>query len=176
MTTKAEKLARELIALSERYSPKDFEKAAELLLSGQLFAQATETALKARNAVAAAKQRVSKGKPTRQSRPGLVTRSDNVDREPVQLELDDLLRDVEEQEREALGAFALRFQNREILKTGLSARIFAEQVGIDLPAKLPSRTTLLRVLVRELSHLSKDSRETWLREAERFGNSESSLQ
>jgi hypothetical protein len=176
MTTKAEKLAWELVALTERYSPKDFEKATELLLSGQLFAQTTEAALSARQALAASTRKDSKAKDSGNPKRNKGTQIKAERLEPTQLELDEILREVAEPERERLDAFALRFLNRDILRTGLSARAFAEQVGIDLPLKLPSRASLLKLLLQELSRLPKDSRDNWLAEAERSGSGESSLQ
>lgn len=169
MTTKAEKLARELIALSERYSERDFDRATELLLSGELFAKAVRTARQTREATKAAKRRLA-------ARNRLTAKPADASEVPVQLDLDDLLQGLGEGDREQLALFAKRFQNREVLENGSATRMFAERLGLELPKSLPARPALLKVLLRELRLFPEDVRSGLLKEADRLGNSESSLQ
>jgi len=172
MTTKAEKLARELIALSERYSERDFDRASELLLSGELFSKAVGTARDTRAAVNSAKRKSK----TKDRLPQSGANPANAADSHVQLDLDDLLRGFDESGREELVSFAKRFQSREVLENGTSVRVFAEQLGIQLPKKLPARPALLKSVLRELRCLSQEERSRFLTAADRIGNGESSLQ
>jgi len=176
MTTKAERLAWELIGLSERYSPKDFERASELLQSGQLFQHATAAALDAKKAASFSRTRSGAPKGRRQRKISLDAPVSEDERLPIQMEINGLLESAEGPDRERLIAFAARFQNRDILRTSLSARGFAEQIGVDLPLKTPSRGMLLKLILEALRTLPQEPRDKWLMEADRSGSSESSLQ
>lgn len=178
MTSKAEKLARELIALSERYSDRDFDRASELLMSGDLFAHAISATRTARSmggkraTQKAASQRRLPLRPT-SNQP---TKPRNVSDPLTRLEIDDLLGNLEGEEREDLRSFAMRFQSREILESGSSARMFAQQMGVQLPKSIPARPTLLKTLIKRLLDVPREARANLLREATRIGNGESSLQ
>ncbi|WP_155006398.1 hypothetical protein [Sphingomonas hengshuiensis] len=170
-------MARELIALSERYSDREFDRASELLMSGELFANAMGAARTAR--ILAGKGAAQKAGPRRLPPPPASNqppKARNASEPLPHLEIDDLLGDLEGEEREALSSFAMRFQSREILESGSSARMFAQQMGVQLSKSIPARQTLLRTLLRHLLDVPRDSRANLLREADRSGNGESSLQ
>ncbi len=178
MTSKAEKLARELIALSERYSDRDFDRASELLMSGDFFASALGAARTARSlAGRGAAQKVARQhrlplRPATNQPAKPRSASDPL----TQFEIDDLLDDLEGEERNDLSSFATRFQSREILESGSSARIFAQQMGVQLPRSIPTRAALLKTLLKRLLDVPREARANLLREASRIGNGESSLQ
>jgi hypothetical protein len=164
--TKAERLARELIALSQRYSEHDFVLAGDLLLTGRLFTHAVKTARTARGAAMDTAAKVHRASADRS------TKADA----SQQLDLENLLDDADEAERRELVSFATRFQNREILESGSSARVFARQIGLDLPKTIPERAVLTRALVRRLREIPRDVRSSLILETDRIGTGESSLQ
>lgn len=175
MTTNAEKLARELIALSERYSDRDFERAAELLLTGKLFSQALGTARHAR-AVAKSAPHKSPSRDGRLSaRPTNAGTGRRADAQPAQLDLDALLGDADNDDRSELAAFATRMQSREILPSGPSVRAFAQQMGMELPKSIPPRPALVKTLIRRLREMPKDVRSKLIGELDQVGTGESSL-
>jgi hypothetical protein len=175
MTTNAEKLARELIALSERYSKRDFERASELLLSGKFFSQVVGTAKAARGKAKHVAQDTTsqvelKGVPSKAQLSAQLKAES-----PDQLDLVSLLNDVEEAERMELISFATRFQNREILGSRSATRAFAQQIGIDLSKSMPARAALAKNFIRRLREVPRDVRSNLIREADRIGTGESSL-
>ncbi|MBV9881795.1 MAG: hypothetical protein JO276_02170 [Sphingomonadaceae bacterium] len=178
MTSKAEKLARELIALSERYSDRDFDRASELLMSGALFSSTIGAARAARSSATtgAMKKVVSQRRLPLRPATQRPDKSRSASDPLTQLELDDLFGDLEWEERNDLSSFAMRFQRREILESGPSARIFAQQMGVQLPKSIPARPALLKTLLKRLLDVPREARANLLREADRIDNGESSLQ
>lgn len=172
MTTKAEKLARELAALRLRYSERDFDEAARLLQTGDLFAPALAAA---RAAPANRRQSVHKpgqGRAAKDTSP-VAAEHPNVlsDRE-----ISDLVRPLDDAERAPLAHFAIAFENRSLLATGSAVRTFSEQLGLELPRTLPSRTVLLKRLLTRLLALAPEPRERLLQQAPRLANTDSALQ
>lgn len=178
MTSKAEKLARELIALSERYSDRDFDRASELLMSGSLFATTVGAARVARGAATKGAARKVTGQPRLPLSPtgSQPDKPQSAADSIPPLDIDSLLGDLEGEERSALRSFAIRFQNREVLESGPSARIFAQQMGVQLPKALPARSALLKTLLGSLLDANPEARASLLREANRIGTGVSSLQ
>lgn len=178
MTSKAEKLARELIALTERYSDGDFDRASDLLSSGSLFAstiEATRTARSFGRRTAAKKPADQHRLPLRPaSNPSAKPRKAS---EPLtRMEIDDLLGEIETKEKDDLSSFAMSFQSRDILENGSSVRMFAQQMGVQLPKTIPARPVLLKRFLKRLLDMPREARQNLLKEAARIGNGESSLQ
>ena len=92
------------------------------------------------------------------------------------MEIDDLLGDLEAEEKYDLSSFAMRFQSREILENGSSVRMFAQQMGVQLPKSIPARPALLKTLLKKLLDVPREARVNLLQEATRIGSGESSLQ
>lgn len=175
MTTNAEKLARELIALNERYSAKDFDRASELLRSGELFERAVKTArIASAGAGASVISNGSRkgGKSARTSASSATTKANMY----VQLDLKNLLTDLIDDDRSSILSFAEKFQNRSILRDAPAARIFAQRLGLELPKTLPPRAILLKSIVARLRELTPDNRAEALLDAERIGKEGSALQ
>lgn len=177
MTTRAEKLARELIALSEQYTCKDFERASELLLSGELFRQTVTAAQIARNIVGVAAERKGTTQPRLPLRDAARSRPKR--QAMTQLTTDEakkLLNVFEEHERATVSLFMDQFLKRNILASGSAIRTFAAQIGCHVPSKLPPRLNLLRTLLRQLADVPVESRAALFNEAVRIETGESSLQ
>jgi len=167
MTTNAEKLARELIALNQRYSRRDFDRACELLITGEFFAQPVRAAKLARRITAKSDALMPQLKLSAVS-------PSNVDSSEI-FDLSNLLIGMDDSEKGELIIFAERMRNREILPNGSSARAFADQLGLRLPKSIPSRPTLARKFVQLLREIPRDKRSNLLQEANRIGTGESSL-
>lgn len=159
--SKAEKLARELIALRLRFSDRDFEGAMSILSSGQLLELPLEGARRVKS--------LSRPKPNAKVRPTGQGRS-----EGAELAVQRLYEKVAGDE--TLEGFVRQFLDRQTLRTGSAIRAFAETLDLQLPRKLPSRIAILEHLVRQLLRLSHSERPPFVRQADELENGESSLQ
>lgn len=154
--TKAEKLARELVTLTSKYSESDFARAEEILASGELF-----------RPIIRVSRKVPRGKTPKRNLP-------RPSRASTQESIHDLLTALPQGERDELEQFADRFVTRRVLATTGAARAFAQQAGIDLPKKLPPRGEIAKRLVVRLQEIPAYARSQFIEEAKRIGT-ESSL-
>ena len=175
MTTKAEKLAWELVALAQRYHARDFEKATDMLMSGELFSRAVDGSRKARTASAKRSTVAAQSSPHKASEPvAAPTKADSADQ--AQLELESWLANLNDvEQRDELAKFASKFQARAILKTGLMSRAFAEQIGLNLPKTLPPRPRILEAILLHLHRLPAVERSSALKYADQADTGISAL-
>lgn len=158
---KAERLARELIALRLKFSDRDFQEAISLLSSGSFLELPIEAAREA-----------TKGP---QSRANSKARSRQQDRSlGVELAIE-RLKDRAAGD-ETLQSFVRQFLNREILRSGPAVRAFAETLGLQLSRKLPSRIATAETLVKQLLKLPTSDRAPFVQQAGELDGGESSLQ
>ena len=155
--TKAEKLARELAALAARYTDADFERAEEILTSGDLF-----------QSVIRAAKRLPRGAGQRRRAVPLRERIDDMD------SIRSLVSALPENEREELLKFSNRLIGRRILTTTSATRSFAQLAGVDLPKKLPPRGQIAKRLAARLQEAPPHLRSQLIEAANRMGT-ESSL-
>lgn len=160
MTTKAERLAKELVGLSVKYSGQDFDKAIELISSEKFFQSTLVSVKKVRNTLRS-KQRPKRGERTEIETTELT----------ISEKFDALLT-----ENPKLREFSDSFLKKEILVDGQSVRAFGEIADLELPKKLPSRTVLLERFIRHLMSLSPAIRNILIDQSPQIGNRESSLQ
>lgn len=172
MRSKAERLARELIALHGRYSARDFDAAAQLLSSGRLF-EGVVIAAEAARPVPVAREI---GDKVQKRRLVKVAGGPSHDAAEEPAEILAGLPGLEAADREELLAFAYRFADRKVLGQAGAIRSFAQGIGLSLPGKLPSRRTLLATFMQQLSRVPPAARARLLATANAPRGTESSLQ
>lgn len=147
---KAEKLARELMALRLRFSDQDFHEAISLIASGRSFELPLAAA---REAASISRSRVQSGRSEEGQARSAGARS-AISKLEQQVAGND---DVQ--------AFLTRFIERDILKSGSAIRGFAEAVGLQLPRKLPSRIAVAGHFIRKLLKLPPGDRSALVQRA-----------
>jgi hypothetical protein len=160
MTTNAEKLARDLIALRAKYSDRDFDTALGIISSGELFGPLLEIA------------RRTEGKvphPAKRRRKAVSPRPPNPELEAAAV----FERARGQQDTEA---FLRRFLERRVLGNGAAIRAFGEILGLRFPNKLPGRLRLADSFAQTLANMSYQQRQSVLEQAGRLNERESSLQ
>lgn len=157
---KSEKLARELVALTEMYSEKEFAEAIALLKSGKLFRQATSGAATAINL---------KKRAVKRTQVGTSKADDSNDG------LEALLGHFPEGERNEIRNFSEKLQQGELFPSNVYLRAFAEEIGVNVPQKAPSRRDLVSRILSRFLILGEVDREQIVNEASKRSTTESSL-
>lgn len=149
MTNKAERLAREIVALRLKYADRDFQDAFSLIGNGPLFEIVVEAV-----SAAAAKTKKASSQPKR----ALKISASNADDSSSIIARASTDKNLER--------FLKRFLDREILNRGASNRAFAQAIGVVLPKSYPARTKLASIFVDKLLTMPEDEREQIIRAAE----------
>ncbi|WP_333898035.1 hypothetical protein [Agrobacterium pusense] len=160
MMKKSEKLARELVALTETYSEKEFAEAIALLRSGKLFRQATSGAATAINLKKRAEKRT-------QAR---TTKNDDSNDG-----MEALLGHFPEGERNEIRSFSDKLQRGDLFPSNVHLRAFAEEIGVNIPQKTPNRRDLVARILSRFLILGEVDREQIVNEASKRSTTESSL-
>lgn len=157
---KSEKLARELIALTDEYSEKEFADAIALLRSGKLFRQATS------GAAAAISLKMRANKRTQSSGQKQSNTGDSIE---------NLLGHFPEGEQEEIRSFSQKLYQGELFPSNVHLRTFAEEIGVSVPQKTPPRRDLVSRILSRFLILGEFDRHQIVSEASKRSIGESSL-
>lgn len=153
MTTKAKKLAMELLGIFQSHSERDIQEAFRLIKSGELLQKPIALA---RAAAAASRS----GKPSRGA---------------TQVHSDTLQSDNFEYPDPDIASFARSAMRGEILSSSRELRAYGEILGVKLPQKPPSRASMVRRIASKLEQIPSIDRQNLLRISRSENRSESAL-